>query len=288
MEVAKPPAAPVIAALPKPPVAIQNTDTPFKLEAPSLPRPPIPAADQTPACKQDEARLARLRASPSLTDVTAFERELGCEKLRPQIVRLRESLAPANSASTAGSDTRSASVADVSTAGAALSAAELAKSVKSELNRVGCFTGSVDSEWNAASRRSLDLFNKYAGTKLELANSDSLDAIRLKPGRVCPLICERGFKADGDRCSRIVCAEGLFLNDDNECEPRRARKSGAKRTDDDRPAPTIRERPRTEASTARPQGSGQIICDQTGCHPVARGCHVGPTGPGGSSTQVCN
>ena len=172
-----------------------------------------------------------------------------------------------------------------------LSDAELAKSVKSELSRVGCFNGSVDSEWNTASRRSLDLFNKNAGTRLEVANLDTLDAIRLKPGRVCPLVCEHGFKVDGDRCSRIVCAEGSFLNDDNECEreARRPRKSSVKRNDDDRPERIVRERPRAEASPAKPQqGSGQIICDHTGCHPVARGCHVGPTDPGGFSTQVCN
>jgi hypothetical protein len=315
MEAAKPvPAAPVIAALPKPaavpPAPAQNADIPSRLETPAPPRLAVPAADQSPACKQDEARLARLRASPSLADVSAFERELACEKLRPQIVRLRESLAPANP----GSGTRSVFRADGPLANAApsdtemanlpqtrpaLSDAELAKSVKGELSRVGCFSGSVDSEWNAASRRSLDLFNKNAGTRLQLANLDTLDAIKLKPGRVCPLVCERGFKADGDRCSRIVCAEGMFLNDDNECEreARRARKSSVRRNDDDRPervvrerAPerTVRELPRAEASPARPQGSAQIICDHSGCHPVARGCHVGPTDAGGASTQVCN
>ena len=211
--------------------------------------------------------------------MTAFERELGCEKLRPQIVRLRESLAPASS------DTRDVFRTDVALAMPTVSGAELAKSVKSELSRVGCFTGSVDSEWNPASRRSLDLFNKNAGTKLELPNLDTLEAIRLRSGRVCPLVCEHGFKADGDRCSRIACAEGSFLNDDNECETRRGRKSTIKRNDDDRP---VRERPRAEASTAKPQGSGQIVCDQTGCHPVARGCHVGPIGPGGIGGQICN
>jgi uncharacterized caspase-like protein len=117
VEAAKPVlAAPVVAALPKPPAAppaaTQNTDTPSRIETPSPSGPSVPAADRTPACKQDEARLTRLRASPSLADVTAFERELGCEKLRPQIARLRESLAPPDSASAAGSDTRSVLSAD--------------------------------------------------------------------------------------------------------------------------------------------------------------------------------
>jgi hypothetical protein len=44
------------------------------------------------ACKQDAERLVRLRASRSLEDITKFIRELSCEKLRPQVLRLRESV----------------------------------------------------------------------------------------------------------------------------------------------------------------------------------------------------
>jgi uncharacterized caspase-like protein len=123
---------------------------------------------------------------------------------------------------------------------AALSAgspqADIAKSVQIELRRVGCLTSAADGEWNAVSQRSLALFNRHAGTKLDvkLASTDALDAIKLKPSRVCPLICEHGFKPDGDRCSKIVCAEGSFLNDDNECEKRRGKKPVAKRDREDR------------------------------------------------------
>jgi uncharacterized caspase-like protein len=113
---------------------------------------------------------------------------------------------------------------------------DITKSVQTELRRVGCLTGAADGEWNAASQRSLTLFNRYAGMKLDVkvASSDALDAIKLKPSRVCPLVCEHGFKADGDRCSKVVCAEGSFLNDDNECEKRRDKKPVAKRDTDDR------------------------------------------------------
>jgi uncharacterized caspase-like protein len=143
--------------------------------------------------------------------------------------------------------------------------ADLAKSVQIELRRVGCLTAAVDGEWNSASQRSLALFNRHAGTRLnvKLASTDALDAIKLKPSRVCPLVCEHGFKPDGDRCSRIVCAEGSFLNDDNECEKRRAKKPVASRDRDDReraaplrpqPKPVIvgRSRAPTSASMARP------------------------------------
>jgi len=177
--------------------------------------------------------------------------------------------------------------------------ADIAKSVQIELRRVGCLTGAADGEWNAASQRSMALFNRHAGTRLnvKLASTDALDAIKLKPSRVCPLVCGHGFKPDGDRCSRIVCAEGSFLNDDNECEKRRAKTPTAKRNDDDRPDRAVRERPRAQASTstARPQASGQIVCDRDGCRPVERGCHLefrtfaqgGPYEGGGGNVQIC-
>ena len=172
--------------------------------------------------------------------------------------------------------------------------AELVKSVQNELRRVGCLTAAADGEWNAASQRSLALFNKNAGTKFDvkLASLDALDAIKLKPSRVCPLICEHGFKVDGDRCSRIVCAEGSVLNDDNECVKRRAKTPTAKREPDPRPDRAAQARPKQ----ARPQASGQIVCDDHLCRPVERGCHLefrssreggGPLG-GGSNVQVCN
>jgi hypothetical protein len=142
------------------------------------------------------------------------------------------------------------------------------------------------------------LFNKHARTRLDvkLASIDALDAIKLKSARVCPLVCEHGFRADGDRCSKIACAAGSFLNDDNECEKRRKNKPVAKRDTGNRPERPARERRRPEASAARSQSSGrQIVCDTAGCRPVARGCRAefrttwqgGPFEGGGGNTQVC-
>ena len=114
--------------------------------------------------------------------------------------------------------------------------ADVTKSVQAELRRVGCLTGNADGNWNNSSQRSLTQFNRYAGTKLDtkVASVDTLDTIKLKSSRVCPLVCEHGFKAEGERCTKIVCAEGSFLNDDNECEKRRAKKPVATR---ERPEP---------------------------------------------------
>jgi uncharacterized caspase-like protein len=176
------------------------------------------------------------------------------------------------------------------------SATELGKSVQAELRRVGCLIGFADGEWNAASRRAVELFNKSAGTKLDvkLASLGALDAIKSKPARVCPLICEHGSKADGDRCVKITCAAGSFLNDDNECEKRKSHEPPSARRDrDERPARVVRERPPAQASAGRP--SGQMVCDRGGCRPVERGCHLefrttaqgGPYEGGGGNVQIC-
>jgi len=108
---------------------------------------------------------------------------------------------------------------------------EVNKSVQAELRRVGCLGAEPDGNWNTTSQRSLTLFNRYAKTKFDtkLASTNALDAIKLKTARVCPMVCEHGYKADSDRCIKITCATGSFLNDDNECEKRREKQSVAKR-----------------------------------------------------------
>jgi hypothetical protein len=45
-------------------------------------------------CQRDEERLAQLRSTPSLDEAARFANELGCERLRPQVLSLMESLAP--------------------------------------------------------------------------------------------------------------------------------------------------------------------------------------------------
>ncbi len=110
-------------------------------------------------------------------------------------------------------------------------AVDLPRALQAELRRVGCSTGTVDGNWNAASQKALDLFNKHAGAKLEVktASTDALDAVKGKTGRVCPLICDTGFRADGDRCVKITCRAGYRVNDDNECEKVQEKKPVAKR-----------------------------------------------------------
>jgi hypothetical protein len=178
-----------------------------------------------------------------------------------------------------------------------LSAADLTKSVQSELRRVGCLSAAADGDWSAASQRSLTLFNKYAGTTLDakLASIDTLDALKAKPGRVCPLVCNFGFKADGDQCVKITCRAGSRVNDDNECEKVPEKKPVATRDDSKR---HDAERKQTESTPAKPQATGQMVCNSAGCRPVRQGCHLqgispalsakGYFGTAGANVEVCN
>ncbi|MEK9284215.1 caspase family protein [Bradyrhizobium sp. ISRA442] len=177
-----------------------------------------------------------------------------------------------------------------------LSAADLTKSVQSELRRVGCLSAAADGDWSAVSQRSLTLFNKYAGTQLDakLASVDALDALKAKPGRVCPLVCNHGFRADGDQCVKITCRAGYRVSDDNECEKVQDKKPVATR---ENPSRRDAERKATESSPSKPEASGQIICSSTGCRPVQKGCRlVSGVIPGrvssnvttGGNYEVCN
>ena len=60
--------------------------------APPLAGTEIAALTPDEICKRDGDRLARLRGSPSGEEAQSFARELNCEKLRPQLIRLMESL----------------------------------------------------------------------------------------------------------------------------------------------------------------------------------------------------
>jgi len=94
--------------------------------------------------------------------------------------------------------------------------------LQAELRRVGCKIGEADGKWNASSRRALSSFNDNAGTKLDIkvASIDALDAVKAKTGRVCPLDCERGYRANGDRCVKIVCDDGYVVGSNGTCQKR--------------------------------------------------------------------
>jgi uncharacterized caspase-like protein len=118
----------------------------------------------------------------------------------------------------------------------AMDPADIARLLQAHLKRVGCDPGNTDGNWNDSSKKALDLFNKTAGTRFDvkLASLDALDGVRAQTARVCPLVCARGQKADGDHCVAITCDSGSALGADGACHKRPdapARPKAAARTD---------------------------------------------------------
>ncbi|WP_445218742.1 caspase domain-containing protein [Bradyrhizobium sp. Pa8] len=251
----------------------------------------------------EQAQFAAQKAKEQVQQQAA-----AAEQQRVNLAAVAPSAAPASTASPAGSSV--ASLTPTTTP------ADLSRSVQTELGRVGCFSGQADGNWNTTSQRSLSQFNRYAGTKLDVkvASTDALDTVKAKQSRVCPLVCEHGFKADGDKCTKIVCREGYAINGDNECEKQRvakpatAKPATAKRDDgDERPARQRRQAGgagggaaggygaaagiAAAAGAGRASGGGQLFCNSTGCRPVSRGCHLeyrGGGGPGNdANAEVC-
>jgi uncharacterized caspase-like protein len=77
----------------------------------------------------------------------------------------------------------------------------LARSLQTELKRVGCDPGAVDGVWGAGAREALTEFMRLAKLSLPAEPSAAaLDAVSAQKERVCPLKCEKGETAVGGRC----------------------------------------------------------------------------------------
>jgi len=142
---------------------------------------------------------------------------------------------------------------------------ETVRSLQSELRRLGCYPGAITGEWNTDSRKALESFNRHAGMRLDvkLASLDTLDVVRSKSTRVCPLQCDRGFKAQGDACVKISCGAHQVLGDDGTCQAKPEKPRAASK-----PEPKT-ERPRA-AETPRSVGGG---------------CSFDRTAPAGTTVQ---
>ena len=76
------------------PEALQQAAPASPVTAPAKPQVQAQARPMSTeeVCLRDAAQLMRLRAEPSADAIARFDRELGCEQIRPQLQRLRESL----------------------------------------------------------------------------------------------------------------------------------------------------------------------------------------------------
>ncbi|WFU28758.1 caspase family protein [Bradyrhizobium sp. CB1717] len=225
------------------------------------------------AAAEQRRKEAEAAAAKALADKLAAEKALAEKLASDKAAAELAAKQAAEKQAAANAEQKIATVAPSSTP-PSMSPQDTTKLVQSELRRVGCLTSAPDGDWNASSQRSLTLFNKYAGTKFDakLASFDALDAIKAKPGRVCPLVCDHGFKADGDTCVKITCRAGYRVNDDNECEKVQDKKpvatrEGSKQRDE--------QRKQVESAPAKPQATGQVVCNAAGCRPVRPGCRLG-------------
>lgn len=161
----------------------------------------------------EEARIAAEKTKQTEQDKTAAAEmaRLAAQEKAAQEIALREKASRDKQPQTAALPSA------VTTDQASL---DITRALQLELRRVGCNAGVVDGIWGEPSQKALDRFNKHAGMKLvvSVATTDALDAVKSKSGRTCPLICEAGYRAEGDRCTKITCRTGYVLNDENECE----------------------------------------------------------------------
>jgi len=97
---------------------------------------------------------------------------------------------------------------------------DAARQLQLELRRVGCYSSEADGDWAESSRRAIELFNKHGGANLDpkVASLDSLDTVRSRQSRVCPLVCAKDQHAEGEQCVATVCKSGYEVGDDGSCE----------------------------------------------------------------------
>ncbi|CCD95318.1 conserved exported hypothetical protein [Bradyrhizobium sp. ORS 375] len=180
---------------------------------------------------------------------------------------------------------------------------DLPRQLAAELRRVGCSTADSDGSWDGNARRALERFNKQTGTTFDIkvASIDALDAVKAKTSRVCPLICGKGLRPEGDSCVKLTCPAGQTLDEDGDCV-RRKDEPAAKKPDE----PTRREEParkkepavamRSEPEPKRVSGGGrctsisQRCAIQIGgrCNPATGHWEYGRNGAGGDTMSFNN
>ena len=78
---------------------------------------------------------------------------------------------------------------------------ELTRSLQSELQRVGCFKGTVNGQFDEDTKTAWHRFMKLASvTMSDDLSTGTIDAVRGINKRICPLDCPRGKHAEGEVC----------------------------------------------------------------------------------------
>ena len=97
---------------------------------------------------------------------------------------------------------------------------------QTELVRIGCYTGTVDGNFNDATKAAIKQYQLRRGEKsAAIEVTDALIAgLKARTARVCPLVCPPGKTAQGDQCIvvRKQPAVARQTNDSQETAKRRA------------------------------------------------------------------
>ena len=104
----------------------------------------------------------------------------------------------------------------------AMDPADIARLLQAHLKRVGCNPGTSDGVWDEKSQKALGLFNQNAHTQLDVrvASIGTLDIVRSKIDRVCPLVCDSGDRIENNQCVRVTCGDGFILDAQGTCQVR--------------------------------------------------------------------
>ncbi|MGJ4994917.1 caspase family protein [Bradyrhizobium sp. HKCCYLS3077] len=180
---------------------------------------------------------------------------------------------------------------------------DLPRLLATELRRVGCSSADGGGNWDGNARRALERFNKQAGTTfdIKIASIDALDAVKARSGRVCPLLCPTGQRAEGESCVAIACPAGQIRDDDGDCVRRKDEPVARKQTEPaKREEPTRKKEPavamRSEPEPKRVSGGGrctsisQRCAIQIGgrCNPATGHWEYGRNGAGGDTMAFNN
>ena len=144
------------------------------------------------ACKRDEERLASLQRGGTLgrEELVRFERELGCERLRPLV------LAAISAPAVETPKTRLVPAPEL------MDTPQLVRAAQAQLRRIGCFAGDDDGKLNDATRSAVKRYLTQRGLPSnEIKISESLVAeLKTQDKGVCALDCKRGQIEKNGRC----------------------------------------------------------------------------------------
>ena len=137
------------------------------------------------AKKAEEAKVAEAERAKAAALAKAAEEE------RAKAAKISEEKAAteAKAAGTKAKEEKLAMLGPAKGTSDQRSTADVPRLLQTELRRVGCYTGTVHDDWNSSAQKSLEAFNKNAGSKLDIkvASIDALDVVKSKTTRVCPL-----------------------------------------------------------------------------------------------------